>query len=438
MRRIEAAIGIALFGFTLFVFLISRVHQVTDSTYSMLLSESLLHHRSLALDNYQIPRLEPKEQIGYVSNGDIYHLEYVDGKIYYFFPPGSSVLSIPFVAVMNAAGVSAANPDGTYNRDGDTKIQVRLSALLMAAFAVIVFYAARLLLPLGWSALIAFSTVLGTQIWSTASRALWSDTWAIFLLGFVIVLLIAQEARKGRPRPVLLATLLSWTYFTRPTYAIPITAITIYLFIYYRPTFLRYTLTGGIWLAVLIGYSEYNYGQLLPNYYLASRLSFETFWMALAGNLISPSRGLLIFVPILFFVAYLLMRYASELYSPRLVILSLGIIVVHLIVVSGFSPWWAGHAYGPRYSTGLVPWFAVLGIVALKSRLTWIEKHPATKRVFRTIELVAGGLLLFGSLFINALGATAHRTWLWNSRPVNVDASPERVWDWKHPQFLAK
>jgi hypothetical protein len=438
MRRIEVAIGIALFGFTLFVFLISRVHQVTDSSYSMLLSESLLHHRSLALDSYQIPRLEPKPQIGYVSDGDIYHLEYVDGKIYYFFPAGSSILSIPFVAVMNAWGVSAANPDGTYNRDGETKIQVRLSAILMAAFAVIVFYAARVLLPLGWSALIAMSTALGTQIWSTASRALWSDTWAIFLLGFVIVQLIAPEARKGRPRPVLLACLLAWTYFARPTYSIPIIVITIYLFIYYRSSFWRYALAGGLWLAAFIAYSEYHYGHLAPNYYLASRLSFETFGMALAGNLVSPSRGLLIFVPVLFFVAYLLVRYASELYSRRLVILSLSVIVAHLIVVSGFSPWWAGHSFGPRYTTGLVPWFTLLAIVGVRSRLAWVEKHPGSRRFFRAVELSAGSLLLLGSLVINALGATAHRTWLWNSRPVNVDASPDRVWDWKHPQFLAK
>ena len=53
------------------------------------------------------------------------------------------------------------------------------------------------------------------------------------------------------------------------------------------------------------------------------------------------------------------------------------------------------------------------------------------------IELFAGGLLLLLSMFINALGATAHATWLWNGRPKEIDNHPERLWDWRQPQFLA-
>src|SRR5215468_7707465 len=84
-----------LFLFTFVIFFLSPVHQITDSSYSMLLSESLLHHRSFQLDNnYQLPRGEPKWFLYYFRNGDVYQLEQVNGRIYYHLPPGGPVLSI--------------------------------------------------------------------------------------------------------------------------------------------------------------------------------------------------------------------------------------------------------------------------------------------------------------------------------------------------------
>lgn len=424
--------------FMLVVFLISRIHQFADSHYSMLVSESLLHHGTFALDNYRLVPDDSKQQIGFVSNGGIYQLEVVNGHLYYFFPPGSSILSLPYVAVMNSFGISAANSDGTYNREGEAKIEATLAALLMAVLAVIIFFTSRLLLPVGWSALLAFSSTLGTQIYSTTSRALWSDTWGIFLLGFVVWMLLAQETGKRSIRPILLATLLSWAYFVRPTFCLPIAAITIYLLIFHRSVLIPYAVTGVLWFAAFVAYSWHYFGQVLPNYYAASRLSFDTFWMALAANLISPSRGLLVFVPILIFVIYLLIRYAKELASLRLVVLCLSIILMHLIVVSCFPQWWGGHSFGPRFTAGLVPWFVLLGILATKAWLTRPEKMVKRSSAGRKVELAAGSVLLLCSLIINTLGATAHRTWLWNMRPVNIDEHPERVWDWKNPQFLAK
>jgi len=432
----EIITALIIFCFTCGVFLISRIHQFADSNYSMLLSESLLHHRSFDLDDYVIPRLEPTQQTGYVSNGSTYQLELVNGHVYYFFPPGSSILSVPYVAAVNVLGISAANPDGTYNPSGEAKIEAGLAALLMSGLAVLFFFTTRLLLPLRWSVVLALGGALGTQVWSTASRALWSDTWGIFLLGFVVWMLLAHETGKHRLRPVLLATVLSWTYFVRPTFCLPIIAITIYLSVYYRRLLLSYAVTGALWLAAFVFYSWQHFGHLLPSYYRAGRLSFETLWLALAANLVSPARGLLVFVPALLFVLYLLIRNAKWLAAPRLAVLALSVVIVHLMVVSSFPHWWAGHAFGPRYSTGLVPWFMLLGILGVAG---WLKRTDESGASWITrVEAAAGITLLMCSVTINALGATAHRTWLWNIRPENVDDHPERVWDWRNPQFLAK
>src|SRR5688572_20629840 len=357
-----------IFAAALSIFLLSPVHQVTDSAYSMLLSESLLHHGSFELDHYAIPRGEPKWFRYYFRNGDIYQLEWVNGHLYHNFPVGTSILSIPFVAVMNAAGVSATNPDGSYNHDGEEKIEKILAAILMAALVCVFFLMARLALSNGLSAAVALGGGLGTQVWSTASRSLWTDTWGSLLLGVVLLMLFGAAVGRFRLRPILLATLLSWMYIVRPTFAIHIIGITVYIFLYYRTILLRYVITGAVWLAAFVIYSWHFYGHTLPSYYRAGRLQFDFFWTALAANLISPARGLLIYVPVVLFIGYLLAHYRRQIIYQRLVALSLAVIVAHILVVSCQIHWWGGHSFGARFSTGLVPWVVLLAILGLQAR----------------------------------------------------------------------
>jgi hypothetical protein len=430
-------IAASIFFVTLSIFWYSRVHQVTDSSYSMLLSESLIHHRSFDLDGYALPRGEPVWFGDYFKYGNIYQLEVVNGHIYYYFPPGSSILSIPFVAVMNSFGISATNADGTYNPHGEATIEAIISALLMAGLASIFFHLARMALPISWSVVVALGGALGTQVWSTASRSLWTDTWGSFLLGFVVLMLLGAATDRIRLKPILLATLLSWMYIVRPTFAVHIIAITIYMFLFYRSIFLRYAIVGAAWFAVFVLYSWSLFGHVLPSYYRASRLQFGVFWMALAGNLISPGRGLLVYVPVLFFIAYLLVRYRRQIVYPRLAVLSVAVIAAHVAIISCFIHWWGGHGFGARFSTGLVPWFVLLAILGIQARLAARGSSVIPDSLTRKLELTAGAGLLFISIVINGLGATSRATWLWNMRPLNIDEHPERNWDWRQPQFLA-
>jgi hypothetical protein len=433
--RTELIAGSLVFIVTFVVFILSHNRQIADSRYSMLVSEGLLHHRTFTLDAYVFPDSGNQNAPGWRG---IYQLESKDGHVYYYLPPGSSILSLPWVALMNAVGISAANADGTYNPRGERIIQATLAAMLMATFACLVFYSSRLMLPLKWSLLIAFGAALGTQVLSSASRGLWSDTWGILLIGCVVYLILGHESVQRRIYPELLATLLAWSYVVRPTNSLAVIAVTAYVIVFCRAQFVRYFVVGLAWLAAFVGYSWYHFGHALPSYFLASRLDFHSFWIALAGNLISPSRGLLVFVPVIIFVVYLLARYANYLPFRRLAILSLAIIVAHVTVVSGFPHWWAGHSFGPRFTTGLVPWFALLAILAIKARLAWREKYESgrSSRLWKT-EIAFGAVLLLISVGINARGAMNGATARWNQIPVNVDEHPERVWDWRHPQFLA-
>jgi len=432
----DSIIAVLLLAALLSIFLVSRVHQVADSSYSMLLSESLLRHHSFALDHYQLPSAVPTFAGDYFKYGSIYQLEVVNGHIYYYFPPGSSILSVPLVASMNLFGVSAARADGTYDPDGEARLEARIAALLAAGLGATFYFLARLSLAKFPSIIVAIGGALGTQIWSTASRALWTDTWGTFLLGLVLLMLFRAEVNRIRLRPMLLGTLLSWMYIVRPTFAVPIAGIAVYLFLYYRQVFLRLAIAGTVWLTGFVLYSWRLFGHLLPSYYRASRLQFDVFWTALAGNLISPGRGLFVFVPALFFVGYLLVRYRRWVAYPRLVVLSITVIVVHLTLISGFVHWWGGHSFGPRLSTGLVPWFVLLAILGVQA-MQHAHRESIPASLSRRFELSMGAGFLVLSIAINGAGATTHATWLWNSRPLNIDEHPERNWDWRQPQFMA-
>lgn len=433
----ETAAAVIVFALTLSVFLFSRIRQVADSHYSMLLSQSLVSRGSFALDSYALPRHEPVWHGYYFKNGPIYQLEVAQGRLYYHLPPGSSVLSAPFVAAFNLLGISPARADGSYDPRGEVMIEAGLAALLMAALAVIFFHTARLVLPLRWSVTVALGAAFGTQVYSTASRALWSDTWGILLLGVALFLLLRGEVKGRGPNPWLLATLLAWTYFVRPTFSVHIAAVSVYLFVFRGRLFPAYALTGAAWLALFVCYSWLHFGRLLPSYYSASRLEFDSFWEALAGNLVSPARGLLVYVPALLYVAFLVVRYRATLQHRRLVWLSAAVIAGHLVAISSFNHWWGGHSFGPRLSTGLVPWFVLLAVLALRAMLDWREKNSTAARPLWRAQLACGATLLIASMFINARGATSHATWLWNMRPAEIDQHPERLWDWTQPQFLA-
>jgi hypothetical protein len=435
----DCVITMTVFSLTLLTFLWSPIHLVSDSKYMLLVSESLLRHHSFALDHFALPKLEPKDDGTFVTDGNIYQLEYVGDHLYYTFPPGSSVLSAPAVALMNRFGLSVVNADGTYNVDNEVKQQTVLAAILMALLAIIFYVTSRLVLPPRWAVLLALGATLGTQVWSTLSRGVWADTWGIVLLAIVVWILVAARFRNSRLRPILLGTLLAWTYFVRPTNAVPVAAVALYILIYYRRQFLRFAIATGAWLFLFVVYSWTHFHRLLPSYYRAKRLTFENFGEGLAGNLISPSRGLFVYVPVTLFVLYLVVRHRRRLASVELAYLSIGIVATHWIAISGYPQWWGGGSYGPRLMAGVLPWLVLLAILGLDAMLrTQAEaRDGSSSRPALRLSSVIGALLLLISAVINGIGAIMPATVMWNYKPTRVDRPTTRLWDWRYPQFLA-
>ena len=430
--RRDRLLAAAVFGVTFVIFLASPVRSVGDSQYSMLLSEHLLTRGSFALDEHFPLPLDPARYPGINGTRGAYpyQIEMVGRHAYYWFPVGSSILSLPFVALARAVGVSTIARDGGYNRRGEVRMQAVLASLLMAALAALFYATARLLLPAGWSLAAALAGALGTQVWSTAALALWSHTWGLLLLGAVVWMLLAHEAHRRPFHGPMLATLVAWMYLVRPTSVLVIIAVGAYLLVRDRWTLPSYLLVGGAWLAALIGYSWVNFRCVLPSYYVGNGMTFEQFWAPLAANLVSPGRGLLVYVPTVFFVLWLAVRYRSALAHRSLIVLAVFVVIAHLVLISGFSPWHGGVAYGARYTTEIVPWLFLLAVLGLRAML---DSGPPPRRA-----LAIGAILAALSVVIQYRGAWVRATWDWNSHPPIETHADEKVWDWRAPQFAAR
>lgn len=422
---VAASLGLVAFV----IFWASPVQHQTDSRYTLLVTETLLRTGRLDLDQHLASAS---------ARPAIYNLERAGGHVYYMPGPGGSVFSIPFVLALRPFGISAVDGAGRYDPAGEYRAQRIIASALMAALAVLFYRTARLLLPAGWSVVVALSAALGTQVWSTASRALWSDTWSIALLGYVVFRVAALQLRERSIRPEWLATLLAAVFVARPTGAAHVLVVTGYVALCQRRLLPRLLAVGAAWMGAFLAYSRLIYGQPLPSYYRFWALGTSAGWQPLLANLFSPSRGLFVCVPLVPLVVYLVVRYRGAVARPawRLAVTALAGIGGQVLILALWYMWWGGHSYGARLTTGTVPWVALLAAVALRAVLDARQRREVALVTSR-LEAAAAAVLVCASVFIQARGALAESTQRWNLRPADVDADPGRVWDWRYPQWLA-
>ncbi len=174
------------------------------------------------------------------------------------------------------------------------------------------------------------------------------------------------------------------------------------------------------------------YNKFFPDYTNISRVfHFNNFFEALAGNLISPSRGLFVFSPILLLAFWGLIKYfpKKEKLQNSLVLFIVLIIISHWLLISTFPTWWAGHSYGPRFFSDLMPFFMYPIILVF-------ENITATEDSRHLIYIATILLLTFSSLYFNYKGAFSYTVYEWNSSPNNIDSNPSRVWDWCDSQIF--
>jgi hypothetical protein len=313
-------------------------------------------------------------------------VERVNQHVYYWYSPVASILALPFVAVSDLQGLSPVAADGLYDPTAEETIEVFAATLLMAVLAVLFYSAARLVLSVPLSIGLALVGALGSQVWSSASRALWTQTWGILLLGAIVLLLLAAAQRRIRLPALVLGSLVAGTYLLRPSYSLQVAAISVYVLLVHRGAITRYVVGMVPWLGLFVAYSLLLFQRPLPSYYSGGTasgggyISLATVPGALLGSLISPSRGLLVFLPWVLVVFYLLARYWRNVPHRPLVALAAACIGANFLSVAVVGPWWGGDSYGPRLLADSVPWFVLLAVLGSRARFTAAADRLGSRR----------------------------------------------------------
>ncbi len=415
-----------------------------DSRWTVFVVMSLWQHGDTNLDEYsrQIRETDFYAAECVSPNGASRHgpPEACNGHWYNSYPIGGTILTAPLVlaavGVMNllhplVGRFHSAQPilDGFFRADYDLAhpiIEMEVASLLLAVATVIIYFTARRFLPEKRAMFLALLYALATPAYSVGGRAIWQHSPSMLLLAIIILMLLRAE---GNPSiagwagiPVALA------YTCRPTDSLFVIVFTAYVAARHRQYLLRYLLGALPIAAIFLWYNFSIYHWPLSPYY-QNRLdgllpeNWPKMAVGLAGNLISPSRGLLVYTPVFLFSIWSMAR---GLWAVPLRRWLTGLTLVHWIAVSSYiASWWAGMCYGPRFFSDLTPVFVLFLI-------PYLARWESLTRFLRTAFVVCA---LIG-LFMHLRGGWSVAVYEWNVKPASVDQHPERNWEWRDPPFL--
>ncbi|MBI1351580.1 MAG: hypothetical protein GC156_10725 [Actinomycetales bacterium] len=392
---------------------LTAVNRMTDSDPmgSLLVAESLVDRHTVFLDGYYPDVLQSLST----------RIEMIGGRPAYLFPIGTSLLAVPIVAVLHLFGIGVV--------PHDHQIQIGMAAAAAALTVLLLYLLARRFVAHWTAAGLAAAFWFGTALSSTGATALWSHDYGVVLSLLALVLLVkVLRDRTWRPLPWLVLALAA-AVVIRPQLALLAVGVLLVLaVVWWRAALVVLTgLAAAGALALVAGHQLT--GEWLPSYYLPQRLSGGEFWVALAGNLVSPARGFLIYTPMILalpLLAYARGRLARD--EVALLALSVGWPVAHLIAISRFPHWWGGWAYGPRLMMDVIPGLALATVLLWP---TW------RARLCPKVAISAFTLLSAAGIWINTVqGLYNPYTRFWYIEP-SVDLESGNVWDWSYPQFLA-
>ncbi len=288
------------------------------------------------------------------------------------------------------------------------------TAAVVAALSVAFVYGILLhLLGSRWRALaFAFLYAFATEVWSVASRGLYQHGPALMFLSAGLYFLL-----RGGTRSTLLAGVtLALAAFARPTAAGLVIPLVFYAVV--RDRRAVWKLAAGAALPAMLhgAYAWRFWGTPFSTAQPLGPANFSGhFFQGLAGILVSPSRGLLVFSPV-FFLALpaLVSAFGPAARPPRALTRALAWgVLLTLLVYARWPIWWGGHSFGYRLLLELsLP-------LTLLLALDWdrIRASRVASAVFAvTLPLSVG---------IQALGSYAYPT-SFNS---TVDQDSARLWD---------
>ena len=392
-------------------------YAASDPRYALLVSQAMIQQQTVALDNYIQLDSERKDVLTH------------NGHLYYYFPIGSSLLALPAVYAGCVLGLDMSSPKDDFH------LQFLL-ALFSALFVTCGMYLiVRTITSPFISLLLIFFLTFGSPLIVTLLTAFWSHNAALICCVTAgLFLLLADRSASKRKQycgSYCAGVMAGLAYVCRPTFSLfCVVVVALSLRASWRRTLVVCSGIATV-MGMFVAFSQFVYSSWLPPYYISSRLSNSPISMltALCGNLISPSRGILVQAPLSGLIVCMGVLACCQRKLSILGIASLIWYLLHLTAISQFPHWWAGWSYGARLQTDVMPALMIVGAEIIScSKAKYINRYIAV-----------GLIILLGTwgVWVHSYqGVLNPNTAKW-CKVLDIDHHPNMIWSWQYPQFLA-
>lgn len=392
---------------------------------------------------------------------DIYHgspyffAESAKGHLTSVYPVGTAIVTLPIYFLLslylnllafiktNISGVVFSFDITSPAFESYRLILEKLTATIITSLSVVILYISiRLKFSLTVALITSFIYAFATNTWITNSQALWQHTaTGLVLTSLILCLLKANRAGSSYLRLLLSLTgiLCGLLLIIRPTNLFFSIAVVVYVIATHRRMAV-FLLLGLLICFLGLAWNLYNFDDPLGGYVsLGSaykvtfyKFSVTQFIQGFLGLLFSPSRGILVFSPIMLLGIPGLWQAAKKykVSQDERLILSLAMAAVALFLSYCFyTIWWSGGSYGPRFLSDISPVVCYLIAYFIDANLDSSFKNQKAFILNTALCL----FLLVTSTTSQVVGVFGKANW--SGQPVDVDTHPLRLWDLKDTQL---
>jgi hypothetical protein len=345
-----------------------------------------------------------------------------DGRVASAYPIVTPLLVTPLYAPAVAFLHLAGRTEERLARVGE--LMEKLAASVVASLTTgLLYLLLRRRLDTRDATLLAVAFAFGTNVWVTSSQALWQHGATQL---FAVVALLALTSTPSWPVALAGGAAIGLIPANRPpdlAMAVGLGASAV-LWSWRRPTLLTACVAAAAVPCLLtLGYNQWMFGNVSGGYGVLG-VADESFfsgslWLGVAGLLISPGKGLLLWSPFFFFLPWALYRVTHDRSDRGLAsCLALGCVLQLLLYAK--TDWRAGHSYGPRFLSDTLPLLIWLLVPIL----------PALRRPTRLLFTGAVGF----AICVQAVGAVKYQGF----SDAVLYAAPENVWSFEKTPYIVE
>jgi len=392
----------------------------SDSISASLMPFSILEYHTLVLDSYAnyFSTIQPFPWMVFQEQGHYY-------SVYPIVTPLliTPLYILPYIVLKAIhCPIDALNPSFQLA----VLIMEKFCASLIAALAgMFVYLALREIVTKKTAIITSIIFAVGTSTWATSSQNLWQHGLIELFLAILIFMVLRSNGHISVRDAVIMGIISGLFVFNRPSDSLLVLPIIFYI-IKLNDNVTYYFVSVIIAGLPFLTYNMYYFGRLFGAYsYLADGISLNN-TINVIGILVSPSRGILIYSPIviLAFFGYLEAMKSKD-NNLRFFFIIAGLaVVLELFVYGGFRMWYAGGSYGPRFLTGFLP------ILVLFIGIYLDKPNKDTKLIFFI------SLLVIWSIFAQVIGAFYAPNGWFCCVPSGLEEDPGRLWNWSDMEIF--